>query len=64
MEKLLEALWRIADYPSGGLVEQGKCSGDRSDMIHTARIALIKHYGVGSFASALKYKPQQKETSE
>ena len=46
---LLKALWKIADFPSGGLVEQNKCSGDRSEMIHIARGALVEHYGVGSF---------------
>ena len=54
MEELLKALAHIADYPSGGIVEQGKCSGDRSDMIHTARQVLRKYYGVLKVGEAIK----------
>lgn len=41
---LLKALVHIASYRSGGLVKQGECSGDRSNMIHTARQALMARY--------------------
>ena len=52
MDPLVRALWKIADYPSGGLVEHGKHSGDRDSMIHTARSALMSYYGVATFRAA------------
>lgn len=40
IERLREALKKIASYPHGGVTVKGECSGDRSDMILTARAAL------------------------
>lgn len=38
--ELEAALRHIASYPHGGVTIDGECSGDRSDMILTARQAL------------------------
>lgn len=38
--RMEKALKKIAAYRRGGLVEQGKASGDRDDMIEIARDAL------------------------
>ena len=50
---LLKALLKIAAYPSGGWIVPGTPEGDRDEMIHEARHALRKHYGVISYAAVL-----------
>lgn len=40
IERLRGALRHIAAYPHGGFTVEGECSGDRSDMILTARASL------------------------
>ena len=42
-EKLVSALKKIAEYPRGGVVNAGECSGDRDDMIEIARKTLKEH---------------------
>lgn len=50
---LLNALLKIAAYPSGGRIVPGTAEGDRDEMIGAARQALAQYYGVGSYAAVL-----------
>ena len=43
--ELLDALERIANYSSGGVIEDGTPRADRHDMIHIARAAIAKAKG-------------------
>lgn len=56
---LLKALLKIAAHPGGGRIVPGTPAGDRDEMIHEARHALRKHYGLISYAAVLARLEQE-----
>jgi len=50
---LVNALFTIASYPSGGFIREGTAEFDRDRMIHLARLTLMGHYKVGSWGAVL-----------